>query len=60
MGVLGHLGVFGVVWGRNSKISKGRQIILQNEALGHVIPKKMFLEVTKPQMGGICGHSGSK
>ena len=38
----GHLGVFGVIWGKNSKIFKPRQIIHQNEALGPVIKKKWF------------------
>ena len=40
----GHLGVFGVIGGQNAKISEPRQIIYQNEALGHVITKKGFVQ----------------
>ena len=47
MGVLGHLGVFGVIWGQNPKIFKPRQIIYQNESLGALITKKVVSEVTR-------------
>ena len=47
------------IWGQISNISKPRQIIYQNEALGTVIMKKWFPgspEVTWPQIRGIWGH----
>ena len=60
VGGWGHLGVFGVIGGQNSNIFKPRQFIYQNEALGHVIMKKLFLRSPDPKLGGIWGHLGSK
>ena len=57
----GHLGVFGVIWGKNPNIFKPRQIIYQNEALGPVIKKSGFRghpRSSDPKTGGIWGHSG--
>ena len=35
-------GLFGVIWGQNSKLFKPRQIIYQNEAIGTMITKSGF------------------
>ena len=51
VGGWGHLGVFGVIGGQNSNIFKPRQFIYQNEALGHVIMKKLFLRSPDPKLG---------
>ena len=57
------LGGFVVIWGRILKIFKPGQIIYENEAQAPVITQKCFSrspEVTRPQIGGICCHLGSK
>ena len=59
VGGWGQMGVFEVIWGQITKITT----IYQNEALGSVITKKWFsrpAKVTRPQVGGIWGHLGSK
>ena len=53
LGGCGPLGVFGVIWGQNSKIFKPRQIIHQNEALGPVIKKEWLSRSSDPGNGGI-------
>ena len=45
------LGVFGVIWGQNPKISEHRQIIYQNEARDHVVTKKWFPRLPDPKFG---------
>ena len=51
MGGWGHSGVFGVIRGQNSNIFKPRQFIYQNEALSHVITKKLFSRSRDPELG---------
>ena len=48
----GRLGVFVVIWGQNSKIFKPRQFVYQNEALGHLITKKVFSRSPDHKLGG--------
>ena len=53
--IRGHLttklGVFGVIWGQNSKFLRPGQTINQNEALSPVINIKWFLRSSDPKLG---------
>ena len=62
VGGWGHLGVFGVIGGQILKISQPRQIIYQNDALGHVITKKGFTRSLDPKLGvfGVIGGQNLK
>ena len=56
------MGVFGVIGGQILKISEPRQIIYQNDALGHVITKKGFTRSLDPKLGvfGVIGGQNLK
>ena len=50
------LGVFGVIWGNNSKFFKPGQTIYQNEAFDPVIKKEWFSRSSDPKIRGLWGH----
>ena len=59
---LGSLGGFWEIGGQNSKISEPRQIIYQNDAVGHVITKKGFSRSLDLKLGvfGVIGGQNLK